>query len=48
MADASRKDDVAPKLSPKPSAELASDPEEDDLSDLDGKSHAQFPHVRSF
>jgi peroxin-19 len=35
MADALQKEKVEPKLSPKPSAELASDPEEDDLSDLD-------------
>ena len=36
MADAETKKEEPPKLSPKPSAELASDPEEDDLSDLDG------------
>ena len=36
MADPAKKQ---AELPPKPTAEIASDPEEDDLSDLDGKSH---------
>lgn len=45
MAEPEKKQAEVP---PKPTVDVASDPEEDDLSDLDGKSHAHASRISQY